>query len=84
MKSKQTHGVTEWFPVSVNPVRDGVYEVDTPNNNANRYAYYDNKGWRLCASTVRDARGQKNKSDRCSLSSMILHESKWRGLSSKP
>jgi hypothetical protein len=84
MKSKQTRGVTEWFPVSVNPVRDGVYEVDTPNNNTNRYAYYDNKGWRLCASTVRDARGQKNKSDRCGLSSMTLQESKWRGLSSKP
>jgi hypothetical protein len=84
MKSKQTHGVTEWFPVSVNPVRDGVYEVDTLNNNANRYAYYDNKGWRLCAGSIKDARGEKSRPDAFRSSSMILHESKWRGLSSKP
>jgi hypothetical protein len=83
MKSKQTRGVTEWFPSSINPVRAGVYEVHTPNCKANRYAYYDAKGWRLCASTIREAKLEKF-IDAMSCSSMVFPRSEWRGLSSKP
>lgn len=83
MKSKQTHGVTEWFPSSTKPVRAGVYEVSTPNNRANRYAYYDAKGWRLCPSNISGANAEKF-IDAMNCSSMVLPRSEWRGLSSKP
>jgi hypothetical protein len=83
MKSKQTHGVTEWFPVSVNPVRDGVYEVDTPNCLANRFAYYDSDGWRLCTREISESYDLKL-GEPIHGSSMYLPNSRWRGLSSKP
>ncbi len=83
MKSKQTHGVTEWFPSSIKPVRAGVYEVHTPNCKANRYAYYDAKGWRLCAATKWEAEAEKFIYE-MHCSSMVLPRSEWRGLSSKP
>jgi len=82
MKSKQTHGVTEWFPSSIKPVRAGVYEVHTPVCVANNFAYYDKEGWRLCARTISDA----TKANVMPFLSrdMKIKDSCWRGLSSKP
>jgi hypothetical protein len=68
---------TNWFPSFVKPYRDGVYEVFTPNNFANKYAYYDKKGWRLCDLTVEQAKGEKPHAT--NLSSMNLFKSQWRG-----
>jgi hypothetical protein len=71
--------MTPWFPSSIEPVRAGVYEVDTPNSIANKYAYFDKKGWRLCASDVLTARIQRKYPDRFGSSSMTLSRSMWRG-----
>jgi hypothetical protein len=68
---------TDWFPSSVNPYRVGVYQVFTPNSSANKYAYYDKKGWRLCGGTIKQA--EKEKHHESTLSSMNLFASKWRG-----
>lgn len=70
---------TPWFPSIVYPVRAGVYEVWTPNSSANKYAYFDKSGWRLCSSHVESARSEEEYPDDCSGSSMTLPKSKWRG-----
>ena len=71
--------MTPWFPSIVYPVRAGVYEVWTHNSSANKYAYFDKSGWRLCSSHVGSAEGEKECPDDCSGSSMLLTGSKWRG-----
>jgi hypothetical protein len=76
---------TGWFSVKVNPVRDGVYAVYTPNNNGNKFSYFDKKhGWRLCAYTIKAAYGEKSITEDLDFSSMRLAKSKWRGLAKKP
>lgn len=71
--------MTPWFPSNIRPVRAGVYEVFTPNARANKYAYFDKKGWRLCAGSVEDARHEADWVDSHWGSSMTLPRSKWRG-----
>jgi hypothetical protein len=75
--------MTPWFSSSIKPVRAGVYEVYTPNSLANRYAYFDKKGWRLCASSVEDARPEIDWGGIYWESSMNLPRSKWRGFIKK-
>ena len=72
--------LTPWFYNSTNPVRNGVYEVDTPMNLANKYAYYDKLGWRLCARNKQDALAQRNNILEMPFSSMNVRGSKWRGI----
>jgi hypothetical protein len=72
---------TDWFPSFVDPYRIGVYQVFTPNSCANKYAYYDKKGWRLCGSTVKQA--EEEKPYATTLSSMTLFASRWRGFTEK-
>lgn len=74
-----TEKMTPWFPASVKPVRAGVYEVETPNLRANKYAYFDKKGWRLCASHRGSAESEKEWPTYGNSSSMTLPKSKWRG-----
>jgi len=71
--------MTPWFPSSIKPVRAGVYEVFTPNNLANKYAYFDKNGWQLCGSSVEDATLEVDWMDSHCGSSMNLPRSKWRG-----
>jgi hypothetical protein len=71
--------MTPWFPSNIKPVRVGVYEVFTPNSLANKYAYFDKNGWRLCAESVEDARGESHWDGIYWSSSMNLSSSKWRG-----
>ena len=71
--------MTPWFPSNIKPVRPGVYEVFTPNSLANRYAYFDKKGWRLCAGSIEKAEAEEDWSCEALLSSMYLARSKWRG-----
>jgi hypothetical protein len=71
--------MTPWFPSKIKPVRAGVYEVSTPNSLANKYAYFDKKGWRLCASSVESAAREGDWPYELSDSSMYLPGSKWRG-----
>lgn len=71
--------MTPWFPSHIFPVRDGVYKVFTPNSWANKFAYYDKSGWRLCAETIRDAELEKKWNSFISISSMTFVDSKWCG-----
>ncbi len=71
--------MTPWFPSSIKPVRAGVYAVDTPNCRENKYAYFDKKGWGLCASTVELAEDDKYFPRSHWGSSMTLPRSMWRG-----
>ena len=74
--------MTPWFPSSIKPVRAGVYEVFTPNNLANKYAYFDNKGWHLCASSVKEAKLESDWMDshwESRASSMAFPRARWRG-----
>jgi len=81
MKSKQTNDrMTGWFPANVKPVRSGVYEVHTPSNSGNRYAYYDPKGWRVCTANKLEAEAEKFRLGYLDCSSMVLPGSEWRGL----
>jgi hypothetical protein len=72
---------TDWFPSFISPYRNGVYEVRTPNNFANKYVYFDKNGWRLCARTVKGA--EKEKPRITNLSSMTLFMSQWRGFTER-
>jgi len=76
-REKMKKQMTPWFPSNIKPVRAGVYEVFTPNSEANNFAYFDKKGWRLCASSIFEAEGEINWPN--NLSSMNLSRSKWRG-----
>jgi len=71
--------MTPWFPSKIKPARAGVYEVSTPNSLANRYAYFDKKGWRLCASSVESAAKEEDWLGSNWGSSMTLPRSMWRG-----
>jgi hypothetical protein len=71
--------MTPWFSSRTKPVRAGVYEVFTPNSRANKYAYFDKKGWRLCASSVESAALEEGWTCIYWESSMCLPGSKWRG-----
>ena len=71
--------MTPWFPSRIKPVRAGVYEVFTPNSLANKYAYFDKDGWRLCASSLKEARHDADWLGSHWGSSMTLPRSKWRG-----
>ena len=75
--------MTEWFPSSIKPVRAGVYPVFTPNSPANKYAYFDKTGWRLCASSVKGAEKEKSWVGSKWGSSMTLPRSMWRGFKEK-
>jgi hypothetical protein len=75
--------MTPWFSQSINPVRDGVYQVNTPNSEANKYAYFDKTGWRLCASSVESAAKQQGWIGNNWASSMTLPRSQWRGFKEK-
>jgi hypothetical protein len=70
--------MTPWYSSKIKPVRAGVYEVYTPNALENKYAYFDNKGWRLCASYVWLAELEK-KWPCANSSGMYLSRSMWRG-----
>lgn len=74
-----TNQMTPWFPSHIKPVRAGVYEVYTLNSRANKYAYFDKSGWRLCASSIEDAAKEEDRPDTRLLSSMTLPQSMWRG-----
>ena len=78
-----TKQMTPWFPSRIKPVRAGVYEVFTPNSLANKYAYFDKDGWRLCAASVEDAKYETNWEGIYWESSMNLPRSQWRGFIKK-
>ena len=79
MEQHMTDQKTPWFPSSIKPVRAGVYEVFTPNSRANKYAYFDKAGWRLCASSIEDAAKDEDWLGSNWVSSMTLPQSMWRG-----
>ncbi len=79
MKSKQTHGVTEWFPADIKPVRVGVYQIkDGFMDEVDWYSYWNGLEWRYAGYTPKEAY-----QDRLEKHSLNQYQ-KWRGLSSKP
>lgn len=72
------------FPAYINPVREGVYKVETPFGPVhNKYAYWSTKhGWGLCSMTVQDAFGERRLVNTYKgQSSMYGRAAKWWGLS---
>ena len=41
--TKQT--LTPWFPPDIKPVREGVYEIHSPDFSGIWYSFWDNKNW---------------------------------------
>ena len=76
--------LTEWYPASVKPVRKGVYMVMTPWCHANKFAYFDERGWRLCGDCQQNAEEEKDRTEDMDMSSMNMPYSKWRGLAQNP
>lgn len=71
---------TDWFPASIHPVRDGVYQVDT-GFPFDVFSMYKNNTWFCCGESILDALSayeSKEKSE-----AMYLHNSKWRGLTNE-
>jgi hypothetical protein len=76
MKSKQTHGVTEWFPQTVKPARAGLYEVK-PWSKGTAFSYWNGRRWGFRCQFKSTAFQYKHEEALGSIG-------KWRGLSSKP
>lgn len=73
--------LTPWFPNTTPPVRPGVYRVETPNRQTNKWAYWcPFRGWRLCSSTYTTAAREAEHHYSGGLSSMNLTGAKWRGV----
>ena len=47
--------VTPWFPVQINPVHIGVYEIGTPASGYVRFSYWNGKRWRSREASVEQA-----------------------------
>jgi hypothetical protein len=75
--------MTPWFPSHIKPFHAGVYEVRTPNNEENKYCYYDRLGWRLCSERIDYAEQEKHYTSEFMHSSMTLVGAKWRGFTEK-
>lgn len=68
------------YPTSIKPVRDGVYAVSTPSSKGNKFAYYDELGWRRCGGSVREAYGEKDSPEFIMQSSMTIAGATWQGI----
>lgn len=74
---------TPWFPVSVNPVHVGVYQVVnrfTPNRLA-RYSFWNGQVWGICCTTP-DSAFHCRETQSCDMYSGEFgrNEAQWRGL----
>lgn len=59
--------VTEWFPMNVEPVYVGAYQVKASPDHL-WYSYWDGEYWRLTATSAQEAEGwfaRKQKSRDC-------------------
>jgi hypothetical protein len=65
---------THWFPGSVKPAREGVYEVRVRSVYPTEYKLWDGRRWRYVAETPENAAEQGGPG-------MTPHE--WRGLMGK-
>jgi hypothetical protein len=66
--------MTDWFPVTIFPVREGVYEV-CMNDNPVQFAKWDSKKWCVPSYIVSVA---EYKTDR-SWAMYLLTDARWRG-----
>lgn len=72
--------LTEWFPVSIKPVRVGVYDVDVPMK-INKFSYWDGERWGLCGADEAEALSGKAGAYKWHIhSSMTVPSAKWRGI----
>lgn len=69
---------TAWYPVSIKPHREGVYEVSTNQFFDYFYSFWDGEKWMATARSIQFAR-QVNWSSAL----MKNTSSKWRGLTSE-
>ena len=71
MKSK----LTPWFPMSVNPVRVGVYKMETGSYYP-RYSKWDGTQWMFSCDSIQDASIMCSRSEDC----YDGYITGWRGL----
>lgn len=75
---------TDWFPVSIKPVRVGVYEVSVPYYaSVNTHSYWDGNLFRSCGMSLNDATPNTM---HCQEASTYMEDSRsmWRGLAEDP
>lgn len=64
--------LTAWFPVRVNPMRVGEYEVEYPEHQETRRRYWNGKEWTIERGAIGGTLFGVNPKD------------KWRGLAKEP
>lgn len=71
--------LTPWFPASVKPARNGVYEVEGPEDlGRNYFSYFDGERWHGQWFTPERARAKAPGIG------IGLQSDKWRGLAQEP
>lgn len=64
--------LTPWFPASVKPIRNGVYQVETISMYGRCYAMWNGRSWLECKRSIKGAAGGYFES--------WWQSRKWRGL----
>lgn len=70
---------TPWFPLSINPVRVGVYQIINQYANYAHYSYWNGKFWCYTTDSPADAVKYKNRASP-SVGKMNDYYNHWRGL----
>ena len=70
--------MTDWFPASTPPSREGAYEVNTPRCSGNKFSMWDGAAWLVCGATAKNAAYQNTPSI-----DMRAHDATWRGFNTK-
>lgn len=76
-RNKVEPATTPWFPISVQPVRAGVYQVQGAR--LNMYSYWSGNAWYWMSRTPDSAALEDFPSEK-----MKNPMSKWRGLAQEP
>jgi hypothetical protein len=58
----EMNNLTPWFPISVAPVRNGVYELQPIDSSSYHYAMWLDGEWKLTTETPDEARHQTERS----------------------
>ena len=78
-RNKVEPATTPWFPISVQPVRAGVYQVQTNVQPGTQYSFWSGTVWKSTTITARAAESQKFHSVW-----MTRPQAQWRGLAQEP
>ena len=67
---------TPWYPISIKPVRVGVYEVENANPN-NKFSYWNGKCFECCTAVPKIPENRYRSQD------MQWSKAQWRGLTTE-